>query len=98
MVTLSQMSDEIDIADEIDTEREWKTEADPFAKVPPPLRALVEKYNDVYPQDLPHHLPPERNVGHSIPLMEGSKPVFRPIYRLSPAERQEVEKQVTDLL
>ena len=98
MVMLSQASDGIDIADEIDEEREWKVAGSLFENVPQPLRALVEEYKDVFPLDLPHHLPPERDVGHSIPLMEGSKPVFRPIYRLSPAERQEVEKQVADLL
>ena len=98
MVTLTQVAEDINLADELDDEKEWKVEANPFDKVPVPLRKLVEDFQDVFPQDLPHHLPPERNVGHSIPLMEGSKPVFRPIYRLSPVERQEVEKQVADLL
>lgn len=41
---------------------------------------------------LPDGLPPERGVGHTIPQLPGSKPVYGPLYRLSPAEKVEVER------
>ena len=37
--------------------------------------------------DLPPGLPPQRATEHTIPLIPGSRPVFRPPYRLSPTER-----------
>ena len=39
-----------------------------------------------------------RNTAHTIPLEPGHKPPFKPIYRLSPVELAEVEKQVSELL
>lgn len=43
-------------------------------------------------------LPPERNIAHVMPLDSGARPVFRGLYRLTQAEKAEVEKQVADLL
>ncbi len=70
---------------------------------PPPihhqgLQQVLEQYSDVFPDELPAGLPPPRNVAHSIVLEEGAKPTWRPRYRLSPMEQEEVKKQVTTLL
>jgi hypothetical protein len=62
------------------------------------LRALLDQYKDVFPEGLPPGMPPKRNVVHPIPLEPGTKPVYRPMYRLSPEEKEECEKQVKDLL
>ncbi len=43
-------------------------------------------------------LPPQRPVGHTINLVPGMPPPYRRAYRLSPAERAEVERQVAELL
>jgi hypothetical protein len=43
-------------------------------------------------------MPPERNVVHPIPLESDAKPSYRPMYRLSPEEKEECEKQVKELL
>ncbi|KAK9812193.1 hypothetical protein WJX73_003491 [Symbiochloris irregularis] len=43
-------------------------------------------------------LPPEREIAHPIPLVEGAHPPFKPVYRLSPAELKEVELAIKDLL
>ena len=58
----------------------------------------VQDNIDVFPAQLPDGLPPERGVGHTIPQLPGSKPVYGPLYRLSPAEKVEVERQVTDYI
>ena len=57
-----------------------------------------EEFKEVFPAELPAELPPARAGFHTIPLVEGSSPPFRPMYRLSPKERAEVEKQVRELL
>ena len=47
------------------------------------LKVAMNEYRDVFPEELPNQLPPERNVDHEIPLQEGAIPPFGPIYRLS---------------
>ena len=43
-------------------------------------------------------MPPDRGVAHVIPLLPDSQPSFQRMYRLSPSEMQEVQRQITDLL
>ena len=62
----------------------------------PEVQQLIQEFEDItQPRST---LPPKRNVAHAIPSEQVHKPPFRPIYRLSPVELQEVEKQVSDLL
>ena len=58
---------------------------------------LIKEFSDVF-ADLPSGLPPERDVGHVIKLTPEASPQFRPIYRLSPLEMEELKKQITKLL
>jgi hypothetical protein len=53
-------------------------------------RALIEKYDDVFPEEHPS-MPPRRNVELKIELKEGAEPVSKPVYRLSPAEQNELK-------
>lgn len=62
------------------------------------LTALLKEYEDVFPDELPSELPPERKIAHLIPLEPGAKPIFRGMYRLTYAEKKEVERQIADLL
>jgi hypothetical protein len=64
------------------------------------LKELLLKYSHVWPTALPGGLPPERDitVQHSIPLVPGAVPPAPRMYRLSPLEKAEVEKQVQSLL
>ena len=41
---------------------------------------------------------PKGVVEHSIKIEPGSKPSYRPPYRLGPAEQDELEEQIRDLL
>jgi len=69
---------------------------DTTSTLSPEMRKLIDEYKDVFSsiQDLP----PFRNTGHTIPTEPGSKPPFRPMFRLSPKELAEVERQVAELL
>jgi hypothetical protein len=58
---------------------------------------MLDEFSDVFPVDRPH-LPPERSVAMEIELEEGAKPVAKPAFRLSPAEMDELKKQLGLLL
>ncbi|KAJ9533025.1 hypothetical protein QJQ45_018110 [Haematococcus lacustris] len=60
------------------------------------LQDLLDEYSDVF-QPITG-LPPERAVGHSIPLQPDGKPPARPSYRMSKPEQDELRKQITNLL
>ena len=62
------------------------------------LRKVLNEFKDVFPNDLPNGLPPKRKQDHGIELEKESKPVCKPVYRLSLSEQDEVRKQVTELL
>ncbi|CAI7932609.1 unnamed protein product, partial [Closterium sp. NIES-54] len=66
--------------------------------LPPPIQNLLNGYTDVFPDDLPAELPPERAIDHSIRLVPGSTPPVRPTYRMSTAELLELRRQLDDLL
>lgn len=59
---------------------------------------VLKDYQDVFPDDIPAGLPPHRGTGHVITLEQGTRPVFRPMFRFSPGELQEIQKQVAGLL
>ena len=62
------------------------------------LESLIQEYHDLFPEQLPKGLPPSREVKHHIDVEPGSKPSYRPPYRLGPAEQDELEEQIKDLL
>jgi hypothetical protein len=62
------------------------------------VSGLAEEFSDVFQDPLPYGLPPERDEGHSIPTEPGHPPPFRPMYRLSPLEYSELQKQVSAFL
>ncbi|MEM7375695.1 MAG: reverse transcriptase domain-containing protein, partial [Bacteroidota bacterium] len=65
----------------------------------PELKKILEEFKDVFPKDLPPGVPEVRK-GHEfkIELEEGTQPIHRPIYKMSPAELEEVRKHVEELL
>lgn len=60
------------------------------------LSELMVEFNDVFEEM--NELPPERDVAHSIPLVDNPKVPSKRMYRLSPREKEEVERQVKKLL
>ncbi|KAJ9524855.1 hypothetical protein QJQ45_003021 [Haematococcus lacustris] len=60
------------------------------------LNALLDEYADVFAPIT--SLPPERPVGHAIPLVPDARTAVVPQYRMSQDEHAELKKQVQDLL
>ena len=59
---------------------------------------LLSEYSNVFPPDLPVGLPPKRQMQHGIDVVQGSKPISKPPYRLSASEASKVERQLADYL
>ena len=62
------------------------------------LETIIRQYRDIFPEKLPKGVPVDREVQHQIKVEPGSKLPYRPPYRLGPAEQDELEEQVKDLL
>uniref|UniRef100_A0ACD5UVC4 Uncharacterized protein n=1 Tax=Avena sativa TaxID=4498 RepID=A0ACD5UVC4_AVESA len=57
---------------------------------------LLEKYQILFEE--PTELPPPRQFDHAIPLLPGAKPVNLRPYRYNPAQKDEVERQIKQML
>ena len=62
------------------------------------LQALLDEYADVFPDDLPSGLPPDRDTGHTIILEPNSYPPYRRNRRMSPPEVALCDEYIKDLL
>jgi hypothetical protein len=64
----------------------------------PDIQLIVEEFAECF-KEIPPGLPPDRpGVVHQIHMTPDAKPVSRPTYRLSPAEKREVERQLKEQL
>lgn len=64
--------------------------------LPPAVTKLLHQYDQIF--QTPSSLPPQRQFDHSIPLLSGVSPVNIRPYRYSPAQKDEIERQVTEML
>lgn len=64
--------------------------------VPADIETLLLEFASVF--DEPTGLPPSRVFDHSIPLLPGASPVNLRPYHYNPAQKTEIEKQVSDIL
>ena len=67
-------------------------------EVPPEIVKLLSDFSNVAPEDLPHGLPPMRDIQHAIDLIPGSQLPNLPAYRMNPSESAELKRQVEELL
>ena len=67
--------------------------------MPEEIWKVCEEYTNIFPPDLPKGLPPER-LGHEFKtdLEPDTKPVHRPIYKLSPLELDGAKTQIEYML
>lgn len=64
--------------------------------LPIEMQSLLDAYSDLFQP--PTSLPPSRACDHEIPLIPGATPVFVRPYRYPPKLKDEIEKQVQDML
>src|SRR3954467_11121149 len=64
----------------------------------PRIKPLLNEFQDVFPDELPLELPPNRSCNHRIQLEPGSIPPWRPIYRMSPLELDSLKEELDRLL
>ncbi|XP_024016350.1 uncharacterized protein LOC112089826 [Eutrema salsugineum] len=66
--------------------------------IPPEIQALIERFKDVFPDEIPAGLPPIRGIKHQIDLIPGAALPNKPAYRMNPEESKELEMQVRELM
>lgn len=64
--------------------------------VPTPIQALVDSKAALFQE--PTSLPPAREFDHHIPLIPGVKSVNMKPYRYSPTQKDEIERQIKEML
>ena len=67
--------------------------------LPVDVHAIVEEFDDVFPQELLQGLPPVRQ-GHEfkIELEDDQPPANKPLYKMSPLKLGEAKRQIQDML
>ncbi|GJP52561.1 hypothetical protein CLOM_g11663, partial [Closterium sp. NIES-68] len=68
------------------------------ASVPHDLANIIREYPEIFPDDLPSGLPPERPQDHKVELEPGAQPTVRTQWRLTQPELQELRNQLDYLL
>jgi len=64
--------------------------------IPVPVQQLVDSQAHLFKD--PDSLPPSREFDHHIPLIPGVKPVNVKPYRYSPTQKDEIERQIKEML
>jgi hypothetical protein len=65
---------------------------------PEEIQELLENFDDIVVDELPHSLPPIRSISYHIDLIPGASLPNKAVYRLTPRENEEVKNQVQELL
>ena len=68
------------------------------SSLPSAVKSLLQEFAEIFPEELPHGLPPLRGIEHQIDLLPSSSIPNRPAYRTSPEEAKEIQRQVEELL
>lgn len=66
------------------------------SNVPDEVQQLVDSKASLFKE--PDSLPPARDFDHQIPLIPGVKPVNIKPYRYAPTQKDEIERQITEML
>ncbi|KAK1594686.1 hypothetical protein QYE76_008262 [Lolium multiflorum] len=74
------------------------SETNDLTNIPSSLLSLLKEFQDVFPDELPHGLPPLRGIEHRIDLIPGAPLPNRAAYRTNPEDTKEIQRQIQDLL
>jgi hypothetical protein len=66
--------------------------------LPEEVQELLGEFADIIMDELPHSLPPVKNMSHHIDIIPGASLPNKAVYKLTPQENEEVKRQVQDLL
>ena len=66
--------------------------------LPPMVKTLLQDYEDVFPDEVPHGLPPLRGIEHQIDFVPGAPIPNWLAYRSNPKETKELQRHVEELL
>ena len=66
--------------------------------VPSAVTELLQQFGDVFLHELPPDLPPMRDIQHAIDLVPGAPLPNKAAYRMALKEKEELQKQVQELL
>src|SRR3954466_4967613 len=58
---------------------------------------VVHEYTDVFPAELAG-LPPQREIEFRIDILPSASPIALPMYRMAPVERDELQRQLAELM
>ena len=64
--------------------------------VPDGVQQLLQQHEELFSE--PQSLPPAREFDHQIPLVPGAIPVQKKPYRYAPSQKDELEKQISEML
>ena len=69
-----------------------------LSTVDPHAKDLLKKYEDVFNVELPPGPPPRRDIEFKVDLIDNAVPKNATPYRLSPIEREEINRQVAKMI
>lgn len=72
------------------------TEIHLLSRNSPSIKTLLSEYTDVFSS--PQSLPQDRQFDHAITILPGAAPVNCRSYRYSPQQKDEIERQVAEML
>jgi hypothetical protein len=59
--------------------------------LPSDIVSLLQEFEDVLPEEVPHGLPPIRGIEHQIDFIPGASIPNRPAYRSNPEETDQCQ-------
>ena len=62
------------------------------------VKSVLQEFKDVFPKELPDHLPPMCDIQHTIDFVLGTTLPNLPHYRMNPTEHAKLQRQVEELL
>ena len=66
--------------------------------LPSMFQYLLQKFDDVFQDEVPKELPPIKGIEHKIDFIPGAVIPNKPAYRANPTETQEIRRQVEELM